>query len=498
MKMNRREFLFAVGGAAASSAGWALAKFARWGVPAQDSLLVDDLHSKLNLTKVKAIIHPRSLEDILGVIHGAKRTKDAICIAASRHAMGGQQFADGALLIDTRGMHDIIDLDTETGLVEVEAGIEWPEFVDGLQKMQLKDSQPWTIPTKQTGADRLSLGGAISANAHGRTLTRPPFVSNIESLLLVNGNGDPIRCSRTENPDIFRLAIGGYGLIGVVHSAVIRLERRHKLTRKVEMVHAVDLPAAFKERINDGYTLGDWQYVTDENSSDFLNWGVFSCYRPVEIDTPIPEGQDTVSDREWDELVYLAHTEKSKAFKLYSDFYLKTDGQIYWSDTSQLGAYARDYHVEVDKRMHAAHPATEMITEIDVPQDRLVDFLAASAAALRDVHANDIYGTIRLAAKDSETFLPWAKGDFACVIFNLHVEHTHDGITEAAKAFQKLIDLAIERDGSYYLTYHRWARKDQVLACYPQFPEFLKRKSAHDPDERFQSNWYRYYKSMFA
>jgi hypothetical protein len=148
--------------------------------------------------------------------------------------------------------------------------------------------------------------------------------------------------------------------------------------------------------------------------------------------------------------------------------------------------------------MHAAHPATEMITEIDVPQDRLVDFLAASAAALRDVHANDIYGTIRLAAKDSETFLPWAKGDFACVIFNLHVEHTHDGITEAAKAFQKLIDLAIERDGSYYLTYHRWARKDQVLACYPQFPEFLKRKSAHDPDERFQSNWYRYYKSMFA
>lgn len=48
------------------------------------------------------------------------------------------------------------------------------------------------------------------------------------------------------------------------------------------------------------------------------------------------------------------------------------------------------------------------------------------------------------------------------------------------------------------LTYHRWARKDQVLRAYPKFPEFLRRKLRFDPEERFQSDWYRHYKEMFA
>jgi hypothetical protein len=53
-------------------------------------------------------------------------------------------------------------------------------------------------------------------------------------------------------------------------------------------------------------------------------------------------------------------------------------------------------------------------------------------------------------------------------------------------------------EGSYFLTYHRWARKDQVLKAYPRFPEFLALKRRHDPDERFQSEWYRHYRKMFA
>lgn len=64
--------------------------------------------------------------------------------------------------------------------------------------------------------------------------------------------------------------------------------------------------------------------------------------------------------------------------------------------------------------------------------------------------------------------------------------------------FQRLIDLGLEFGGSYFLTYHRWARKDQVLQAYPQFPKFLRLKSKYDPKERFQSDWYRHYKSMFA
>jgi hypothetical protein len=61
-----------------------------------------------------------------------------------------------------------------------------------------------------------------------------------------------------------------------------------------------------------------------------------------------------------------------------------------------------------------------------------------------------------------------------------------------------LIDLATARDGSYYLTYHRWARREQVERCYPRFASFLAEKKRIDPRRRFQSEWYRHYEAMFA
>jgi hypothetical protein len=36
------------------------------------------------------------------------------------------------------------------------------------------------------------------------------------------------------------------------------------------------------------------------------------------------------------------------------------------------------------------------------------------------------------------------------------------------------------------------------MACYPQFKEFLHLKRKYDPTERFQSDWYRYYRKLFA
>ena len=96
------------------------------------------------------------------------------------------------------------------------------------------------------------------------------------------------------------------------------------------------------------------------------------------------------------------------------------------------------------------------------------------------------------------SFLAWAREPWACIIFNLHVAHTEDGVRKAATDFRRLIDRAIEWGGSYYLTYHRFAERQQVEACYPQFAEFLNLKRRHDPDERFQSDWYRHYRAMFA
>lgn len=497
-KVSRRGFLLAMAAGAAAVAGvgaWVLDRFQK---AAKNPLLVNDMHSKLNETLVSDIQTPGSFEDVVSIMDQHRRMARPLSICGSRHAMGGQQFAVGTTLVDTRGLNRVLDLDEKTGIVHTQAGIEWPDLVDELLSRQKGRGLQWTIPTKQTGADKLTLGGAISVNAHGRGLTRKPIGADIESLLIVNAQGEPITCSRTENPELFSLVIGGYGLFGIVHSLQMRLVKREKIERRVVMANAAEAIPILEQRIKEGFTLGDWQYAIDENSDQFLNLGVLSCYRPVDMSTPIPDGQKKVSTRAWNELVYLAHTQKSRAFQLYSDYYLKTDGQVYWSDTSQLGGYDDGYHKVVDNRMHAAHPATEMITELYVPRSRFADFMHDAAATIRKNGASVIYGTVRLILKDEDSFLRWAKEDYACVIFNLHVEHTPEKIQAAAGAFRDLIDLAIARGGSYYLTYHRWARKDQVLTCYPQFKEFLKKKLEHDPSETFQSDWYRHYKKMFV
>jgi hypothetical protein len=225
---------------------------------------------------------------------------------------------------------------------------------------------------------------------------------------------------------------------------------------------------------------------------------VFSCYRPVPDDTPLRDAQRELSAEAWRRLLYLSHLDKRQAFDTYASYYLSTSGQIYWSDTHQRSVYLDDYHRWLDRQLGATERATEMITEIYVPRPALGRFLADVREDFRRHEVNVIYGTIRLIERDDESFLAWARERYACVIFNLHVVHTGAGLERAARDFRRLIDRGIAQGGSYFLTYHRWAGRSQVEACYPQFPAFLRLKRRHDPEERFQSDWYRHYRGMFA
>jgi FAD/FMN-containing dehydrogenase len=490
--ISRREFLAAsVALAVNASASGRL-------TPEPESILVNDIHSQLNSTRVLEISQPRSLEDVQRVIRNARKDRKVISVAGGRHAMGGQQFGTDTLLIDSRKLNRVLNLDRKSGIVEVGAGIEWPELIDGYLSLQNGVGQAWGIAQKQTGADRLTMAGTIAANAHGRGLKMKPFVSDVESFVMVDAAGMALTCSRTENPELFRLVHGGYGLFGIVTSVQLRLTLRQKLERVVEIRTVDDLIAAFDKRTADGFQYGDFQFSIEHASDDFLHKGVFSCYRPVPIDTPIPPAEKQLTDENWRQLLYLAHTDEKQAFDRYAGYYLSTNGQVYWSDLHQLSIYPDNYHREIDSKLHAPYPATEMITEIDVPRPALKGFLDEVREDFRKNRVELIYGTVRLIERDEESFLPWAKQPYACTIFNLHTVHSPKGLQQSENAFRRLIDMAVRRGGSYYLTYHRYATRNQVESCYPQFAEFLRLKKKYDPEERFQSDWYRHYRTMFA
>lgn len=457
---------------------------------------VNDVHSKLNPTHVHRIQTPRSIEELAACVRRAAREGRQVIAAGGRHAMGGQQFADNALVVDMRRMNRLLAFDTKSGVIEVEAGIQWPDLIRGYFKFQ--NGQPtWGIRQKQTGADRLTIGGAIAANIHGRGLGSAPFSRDLIELTLVDANGDLQRCSRTENSELFSLVVGGYGLFGMVASAKIQLVPREKVERVVNRWDIEDVVAELDRRHAEGHQYGDFQFDIDPQSDGYLRRGIISSYRPVDAARHVPRGQLRLSQANWRKLLYQAHVDKTAAFEGFSDFYLRSSGQLYWSDTHQLNIYLDDYHTELDQALNASVCGSEMITELYVPPTALAEFMQQAGETLRDKQANLIYGTVRMIEPDTDSYLPWADQRYACVIFNLHVDHEPQSRARNADSLRGLIDVAIHLGGSYFLTYHRHARRDQVLACYPQFPAFLQLKLKYDPEERFQSDWFRYYRDMF-
>ncbi len=454
--------------------------------------LVNDTHSKLNPTLLKKRIEAKTTLELLAQVKRSAKQNEKICIAGGRHAMGGQQFKQNGVLIDMSSLNKILSFDRENGLLEVEGGIMWPDLISSLQKMQEGEKQQWSIAQKQSGCDRLSIGGAVAANVHGRGLKMAPFIQDIEELKLVNSEAEIISCKRSENRELFSLAAGGYGLFGIISSAKIRLVKKRVLKRRVELNESKNAVAVLENAAANGALYGDFQFAIDSNSSDFLQKGIISTYTPIEdiASCDLAGKRRLLSENQWKELLFLAHTNKSEAFKKYAEHYLATDGQLYHSDTFQLATYLDDYHKELDLRMPERCSGTEMISELYVPRDVLGSFLCQAAALLKEEKAELIYGTCRLIEKDYESFLAWAKEPWACTVLNLHVEHTPCGVAAAARAFCRLIDLANTFGGSFYLTYHRFAGREQLLRAYPQFPEFMAYKKLYDSQELFSSDWY--------
>ncbi len=466
--------------------------------PQQAGLWLNDIHSQLNVTHLRASVRPASLEALQQVVRDAKAQQFSLCIAGGRHGMGGQQFLTDGVIVDMRGMNRIIGFDQARGLIEIGAGIEWPELIDYLEAAQAGAEAKWGIAQKQSGADRLTVGGALAANAHGRGLGMKPIVADIESLTLVDAAAQLRQCSRTQDAELFRLAIGGFGLFGIVASVTLRLAPRQKLERIVEIVAADQLAAKFAERLGAGYRFGDWQFSTDPESDDFLNAGVLSCHRPADAAATVDDSRKPPNDAEWRDQLYLAHSDRKKAWQQRSTRALAASGEIAWSDRQQLAVYVDNYHRDLDAQLGATVPASEMTAEVYVPREALAGFLAETREDFRQNAVALIDGSVRLIEADDESFLAWARQPWACLSCDLHVVHDDVGLAKAGDDIRRLMDRALKHGGSFSLAYHRWANRAEVEAAYPAFAEFLRLKRQYDAEERFQSDWYRHYRTLFA
>jgi FAD/FMN-containing dehydrogenase len=238
---------------------------------------VNDTHSGLNRTSVSRVLEPQAVEDVLRIVQRNRSERRPLAVAGGRHAMGGQQFLTGGTLLDMHRMNRVRRFDEERGLLEVEGGIQWPDVIRAYLTRPEGTRSPWGIRQKQTGADRLTIGGAVAANIHGRGLTAPPFIGDLESLEVVTAHGEVVNCNRQQNPELFRHVAGGYGLFGVVTAATLRLVTRQQVERVVELREMGGVIERLGERIASGALYGDFQFAIDPTNRNFLRSGVLSC-----------------------------------------------------------------------------------------------------------------------------------------------------------------------------------------------------------------------------
>lgn len=419
-----------------------------------------------------------------------------VAIAGGRHASGGQQFLARGWLLDMRDHGHVRDFDPGRRTVTVDAGMQWPELLDFLSATRDASGAGLTIAQKQLGADRISLGGSLAANAHGCGLAHPPMVEDVERFMLMDADGREEAIDRTANLNLFRLAIGGYGLVGLVTEVTLRLVERRKVERLASMERADDAAAMLDERARDGHLLGRMLLATDP--ADFLGSGILTTYRPVPPETPIPPDQRILAPADWRALRVLAHRDPAEASRAWARHYLETNGQVDWADDLQRSAYQEGAHEEIDRELGGEAGGSETSVQLQVPPVGLADFLASAREILRSGGAPVVEASVKLVEADLETFLPWARERYACVTFDLHVDPSPSAVATAGETCRRLIDAALERGGTFYLTYDRFADRARIEAAYPRFPEFLRLKRVIDPAERFQSDWYRRVVMLFA
>ncbi len=138
-------------------------------------------------------------------------------------ALGGlRSYGDAALsglraAVDMTRLDRMLAFDPQTGVLEAEAGVR---LSDILEHMAPRGWMPAVMP----GTGRVTLGGAIAADVHGKNHHQMgSFGQHVESIRLLDAEGQARDLSETEGPDLFRATMGGMGLTGVIESAHIRL-----------------------------------------------------------------------------------------------------------------------------------------------------------------------------------------------------------------------------------------------------------------------------------
>ena len=161
------------------------------------------------------IVQCREARDVVHAVRFARDNKLLVAVRGGGHNIAGNAVCDGGLMIDLSPMKSV-RVDAATKRAWVEPGATLADVDRETQAFGL------ALPTginSTTGIAGLTLGGGFGWITRKFGLT----IDNLLSAEVVTADGDLVRASPTEHPDLFWALRGGGGNFGIVTSFEFQL-----------------------------------------------------------------------------------------------------------------------------------------------------------------------------------------------------------------------------------------------------------------------------------
>lgn len=165
----------------------------------------------------------------------------------------GKCYGDAALndhIISTQKFNNILFFDHVDGWIHCQSGAVLADILN------LIVPKGWFLPVTP-GTKFISVGGAIAADIHGKNHHKEGSFSNhLEFFTILTETGEVLKCSKTENTDLFWATCGGMGLTGIILEAKFRLKKIESAYIKQEIIACDNL-----KQMMDGFEASyDWTY----------------------------------------------------------------------------------------------------------------------------------------------------------------------------------------------------------------------------------------------
>lgn len=111
------------------------------------------------------------------------------------------------------------------------------------------------------------------------------------------------------------------------------------------------------------------------------------------------------------------------------------------------------------------------------------------------IYCRVLFALIRLPEDPISVILTTVPIFFAVVLY-FNQKQTDTERKQIKLWTRHMIDVVLRLGDTYYLTYQRYATRQQLVRAYPRIDDFFQSKQRWDPHSLFENDWYNVYRNM--